>query len=49
VLASITTFAVHGIDSRRVIVEVDVPDRGLSAFTMVRKRRYSRIAWPREG
>src|SRR3954470_22172455 len=35
VLASITTFAVHGIDSRRVIVEVDVPNRGLSAFTIV--------------
>jgi magnesium chelatase family protein len=34
-LASVTTFAVHGIDSRRVIVEVDVPGRGLSAFTIV--------------
>jgi hypothetical protein len=34
-LASITTFAVDGIDSRRVIVEVDVPGRGLAAFTIV--------------
>src|SRR3954468_1220555 len=34
-LASITTFAVAGIDSRRVIVEVDVPGRGLPAFTIV--------------
>jgi magnesium chelatase family protein len=34
-LASVTTFAVHGIDSRRVTVEVDVPGNGLSAFTIV--------------
>src|SRR3954462_799984 len=34
-LASVTTFAVHGIDSRRVTVEVDVPGGGLPAFTIV--------------
>jgi magnesium chelatase family protein len=34
-LASVTTFAVHGIDSRRVTVEVDIPGGGLSAFTIV--------------
>src|SRR5881392_2001021 len=34
-LASVTTFAVHGIDSRRVTVEVDVPGNGLAAFTIV--------------
>src|SRR4051812_46118741 len=34
-LASVTTFAVHGIDSRRVAVEVDIPGRGLAAFTVV--------------
>ena len=34
-LASVSTFAVHGIDSRRVTVEVDIPGGGLSAFTIV--------------
>ena len=33
-LASVTTFAVHGIDSQRVTVEVDIR-RGLQAFTIV--------------
>src|SRR4051794_7889013 len=32
--AAVTTFAVHGIDSRRVTVEVDVR-QGLPAFTIV--------------
>ena len=34
-LASVTTFAVDGIDSRAVTVEVHVPNNGLSAFTIV--------------
>ena len=34
-LASVTTFAVHGIDSRPVTVEVDIRTRGLPAFTIV--------------
>jgi magnesium chelatase family protein len=33
--ASVTTFAVHGIDSRPVTVEVDIRPRGLPAFTIV--------------
>src|SRR3954470_15742751 len=33
--ASITTFAVRGIDSQRVTVEVDIRTRGLPAFTIV--------------
>jgi magnesium chelatase family protein len=35
VLASVTTFAVYGIDSKPVAVEVDIRSRGLSAFTIV--------------
>jgi magnesium chelatase family protein len=34
-LASVTTFAVHGIDSKPVTVEVDIRSRGLPAFTIV--------------
>src|SRR3954451_14844811 len=34
-ISSATTFAVHGITSRRVIVEVDIPGGGLTAFTIV--------------
>ena len=34
-LACVTTFAVHGIDSRPVTVEVDINERGLPAFTIV--------------
>jgi magnesium chelatase family protein len=34
-LASVTTFAVRGIDSQRVTVEVDIPGRGLPAFSIV--------------
>ncbi|MEA2423668.1 MAG: magnesium chelatase family protein [Thermoleophilaceae bacterium] len=34
-LASVTTFTVHGIDSRHVTVEVDIPGGGLPAFTIV--------------
>src|SRR4051794_28407121 len=34
-LASVTTFAVHGIDSKRVTVEVDVNPKGLPTFTIV--------------
>ena len=34
-LASITTFAVYGIDTKPVTVEVDIPLRGLPAFTIV--------------
>lgn len=34
-LACITTFAVDGIDSQRVTVEVDVAGRGLPAFSIV--------------
>ena len=34
-LASVTTFAVHGVDSRRVTVEVDIRGSGLPAFTIV--------------
>ena len=33
--ASVTTFAVHGISSQRVTVEVDAPGKGLPAFTIV--------------
>src|SRR3979409_597441 len=33
-LASVTTLAVYGIDSRRVTVEVDIPGGVLSAFTI---------------
>jgi magnesium chelatase family protein len=43
-LASVTTFAVHGIESRRVIVEVDVPGRGLPAFTIVGLPDRARVA-----
>ena len=35
VLARITTFAIDGLDSRRVAVEVDVRARGLPAFRIV--------------
>jgi magnesium chelatase family protein len=35
VLASVTTFAVYGIDSKPVTVEVDIRERGLAAFTIV--------------
>jgi magnesium chelatase family protein len=35
VLASVTTFAVYGIDSKPVTVEVDIRERGLPAFTIV--------------
>ena len=34
-LASVTTFAVYGIDSKPVTVEVDIRSRGLPAFTIV--------------
>jgi magnesium chelatase family protein len=34
-VASVTTFAVYGIDSRPVTVEVDIRPRGLPAFTIV--------------
>jgi magnesium chelatase family protein len=34
-LASVTTFAVRGIDSQPVTVEVDIPGRGLAAFSIV--------------
>jgi magnesium chelatase family protein len=34
-LASVTTFAVYGIDSKPVTVEVDIRERGLAAFTIV--------------
>lgn len=34
-LASVTTFAVHGIDSQRVTVEVDLQGRGLATFSIV--------------
>jgi magnesium chelatase family protein len=34
-LASVTTFAVYGIDSKPVTVEVDIRSRGLAAFTIV--------------
>ena len=34
-LASVTTFAVYGIDSKPVTVEVDIRERGLPAFTIV--------------
>ena len=34
-VARITTFAVHGIESRRVTVEVDIRSRGLPAFSVV--------------
>jgi magnesium chelatase family protein len=34
-LAHVTTFALHGVESRRVTVEVDVRGRGLPAFTIV--------------
>ena len=34
-LASVTTFAVHGIDSKPVTVEVDIRSRGLATFTIV--------------
>jgi magnesium chelatase family protein len=35
VLATVTTFAVYGIDSKPVTVEVDIRTRGLAAFTIV--------------
>jgi magnesium chelatase family protein len=35
VLASIATFSVHGVDSRRITVEVDIRGQGLPAFTIV--------------
>src|SRR3954463_2336315 len=35
VLATVTTFAVYGIDSKPVTVEVDIRSRGLPAFTIV--------------
>jgi magnesium chelatase family protein len=35
VLATVTTFAVYGIDSKPVTVEVDIRTRGLDAFTIV--------------
>ncbi|HEX4733951.1 MAG TPA: YifB family Mg chelatase-like AAA ATPase [Thermoleophilaceae bacterium] len=34
-LAAVTTFAVYGIDSKPVTVEVDIRERGLPAFTIV--------------
>src|SRR5256714_2088577 len=34
-LASATAFSVHGVDSRRVTVEVDIRSRGLPAVTIV--------------
>ena len=34
-LASVTTFAVYGIDSKPVTVEVDIRPQGLAAFTIV--------------
>ncbi|HEX6714167.1 MAG TPA: YifB family Mg chelatase-like AAA ATPase [Thermoleophilaceae bacterium] len=34
-LATVTTFAVYGIDSKPVTVEVDIRTRGLEAFTIV--------------
>src|SRR3954462_10789751 len=34
-LATLTTFAVYGIDSKPVAVEVDIRARGLPAFTIV--------------
>src|SRR3954451_16307726 len=34
-VASVTTFAVYGIDSKPVTVEVDIRERGLPAFTIV--------------
>src|SRR3954447_15568278 len=34
-LATVTTFAVYGIDSKPVTVEVDIRTRGLPAFTIV--------------